>query len=314
MKARDLGLALVATIVVAIICYGIAVARPQQPPPPSPPLPSGTTTSSRAVASTEHIIMRVNGEPVTEREFYAFAQQAPEEARGFYMSPEGRNVLATQLVKLKAIEQEARRLGVEADPEAKVRIDMARANISAAYALQKLIAPPKEAQLRAQYEKEKKNFESIDLYHILIAYQGSNVPPHSGKALSLADAMKKAEAIERRLREGTDFAQLAREESDDVTSAAQGGKLGKVAPSSLPPELQRAVGSLRANEISKPVRSAFGIHIFRSGAHTTETFDQVKAMFASRVQRQEADALLNRLQMSAKVERDPKFFAARGRP
>src|SRR5437867_13278139 len=108
MKARDLGLALVATIVVAIICYGIAVARPQQPPPPSPPLPSGTTTSSRTVASTEHIIMRVNGEPVTEREFYAFAQQAPEEARGFYMSAEGRNVLATHLVILKAIKEETR--------------------------------------------------------------------------------------------------------------------------------------------------------------------------------------------------------------
>ncbi|HEV8660937.1 MAG TPA: peptidylprolyl isomerase [Thermoanaerobaculia bacterium] len=304
---KDLPIAITAIIVVAAICYGLAVANPQQPPPPSPALPTATT----AVAVNERVVMHVNGEPVTEREFNAFAQQAPEQARDFYMSPDGRALLAEQLVKLKALEQEARRLGVESDPELRARLNLAHANFLAGYALQKMVSKPSEARLRAEYEKEKKNFETIQLSHILIAYQGGSVPPRQGPVLSAANARRKADAMERLLRQGADFGDMARSNSDDVNSALQGGQLGPVSPGSLPAELQGPVASLKENEISKPVQSPFGIHIFKAGARSMQSFDAVKQMFVAKFQREEADALLSRLQKSAKVELDPKFFPPR---
>jgi hypothetical protein len=307
---RDLPIAIAAILVILGICYELAVAHPQQPPPPSPtPTAKGKQPS---VAPNERVVMRVNGEPVTEREFNAFAQQAPEQMQTFYMSPEGHQALADQLVKFKALEQEGHRLGIENEPEAKARIDLARSNIMAAYTLQKLVSKPNDARLRAEYEKEKKNFETMQLSHILIAYQGGTIPPRGGRPVSVADAMKKAEAIAARLHSGGDFAQIARTESDDASSAARGGQLGSVSPSALPPELQRPVASLKAQQISRPVKSSFGIHIFKSGAHQAQPFEQLKPVLAGKMQRDEAEAALNRLQKSAKVELDPKFFP-RGR-
>ena len=80
--------------------------------------------------------MHVNGEPVTESEFEAFRAQAPEQTQQFYMTPEGQRMLAQEIVKFKALEQEGRRLGVEGRiPRRSTRIEMARSNIIAGYAL-----------------------------------------------------------------------------------------------------------------------------------------------------------------------------------
>lgn len=308
---KDFITAVVVVLIVFAVCFGAARIRPDLPLTPSTPFSSLPATKPGAppAAANDKVVMRVNGEAVTEKEFNAFLQQAPEQMQSFYASPEGRRLLAEQLVKLKALEQEGRRLGVENDPEAASRISMARANIVAGFALQKMIQPPTDARLRAEWEKQKKNFETMQLSHILIAYAGGGVPPKQGTPpLTEADAMKKAQGIAARLRAGADFAQMARSESDDVQSASEGGRLGDVSPAGLPPEVQSVVSGLKDQQVSAPVKSQFGIHIFKAGAHTARRYEDLKPMFASKLQRDEAEATLSRLQKSAKVELDPQFF------
>jgi peptidyl-prolyl cis-trans isomerase C len=300
---RDLAIAASALVIILAVCFGLAAVRPNLPPRASTPF-----SEEAGVLPNERVVMKVNGEPVTEREFQEFLQQAPDEAKPFYNSPQGRPILAQQLVKLKALEQEGRRLGVDKDPEAITRMKMARAQMMAAFALQKLVAQPNDARLKAEYEKQKSNFETVELSHILIAYQGSAAKPRSGQVLTLDQAMKKADAIEAQLAKGVDFAQIARTESDDLGSANTGGMLGPVEPAGLPPELQRVVFTLREGEVSKPVRSPYGVHIFKAGSKQGRRFDEVKGMFVEKMRREDADLMINKLQKEAKVELDPKFF------
>ena len=309
---KDVPLALASIVIILGLCFGLAAMRPQLPPTKSTPfstLAAAKSTTGTTARKNDKVVMRVNGEPVTEREFDAFLQQAPQQMQAFYASPEGRRTLADQLVKLKSLEQEGRRLGVESDPEAASRIEMARANIIAAFTLQKMVTQPDDQRLRSEFEKQKKNFETLQLSHILVAYGGGAIPPRSGSPLSEADAMKKAQVIAATLRSGADFAQLARAESDDVNSAAQGGQLGDVSPASLPAELQGPVSNLKPHQISQPVKSSFGIHIFKSGNRKSRSYDELKPMLAAKMQRDEAEATLSRIQKTAKVELDPKFFA-----
>ena len=313
---KDVPVAIAAILIIAALCFGLAMMRPDLPATRSVPfstLPAEKTTAT-ATIKNDKVVMRVNGEAVTENEFNAFLQQAPEQTQAFYASPEGRRSLAEQIVKLKSLEQEGRRLGVEADPEAASRIEMAKANIIAAYTLQKLVPQPNEQALRAEFDRQKKNYDTMQLSHIVVAYAGGAIPPKTGVAPSEADAMKKAQIIEAKLRGGADFAQLARTDSDDINSGNDGGRLGEVSPSALPPEVQSVVANLKPQQVSQPVKSPYGIHIFKSGVHTSRGYDQMKATFAAKLQRDEAEATLKRLQESAKVELDPKFFPAGNPP
>ena len=69
-----------------------------------------------------------------------------------------------------------------------------------------------------------------------------------------------AELRERVVTGGTDFAQLARTNSVDV-SASKGGDLGWVYPGDTVPEFERAMDALKPGEVSPPFKTPFGWHL-----------------------------------------------------
>jgi peptidyl-prolyl cis-trans isomerase SurA len=78
--------------------------------------------------------------------------------------------------------------------------------------------------------------------------------------LSDAQAARVAE-LKARIEAGEDFAALAREYSEDIGSAAEGGDLGWTSPGQMVPEFESAMASTEVGEISAPVRSQYGWHI-----------------------------------------------------
>lgn len=60
---------------------------------------------------------------------------------------------------------------------------------------------------------------------------------------------------------GEDFAALAREFSEDIGSAAEGGDLGWTNPGQMVPEFEAAMAATSVGELSDPVRSQFGWHV-----------------------------------------------------
>lgn len=300
---KDLAIAIVVIAVVVAFCFGLAAVRPD--------FLSATQASHRKAAEAG-VVMRVNGEPVTEREFDFYVEQLPQEARAVLAtSPAGRKALANQIVKLKVLEQEGRRLGGERDPEVSSRVELGRANLLANYALSKLSRPPNDAQLRAEYEREKKNFESLEVSHILVAYRGGLVPPRQGgPAPTVAEATRRAAEYSEKARAGADFAALAREHSDDAGSYEQGGFLGAIAPASLPVEIAGVVTHMGRGEISAPLKTQYGLHVFKVGARLPQPFEQVRPVLQQRHQHDAMNRAIERLQKGAKVELDPAFFGS----
>jgi peptidyl-prolyl cis-trans isomerase C len=299
---KDFVIAAVAVVIVVALAFGLAAFRPNASS-------ATTSTSEKDVAAakaagSDEVVMRVNGDPITEREFNLMLQNAPAEGRQFYSTPAGRRAIADELVKLKVLEQEGARMGLDKDPVVKTQILMATAQITAARALEKLADTKTEEGIRAEYEKEKG--ASVSLRHILIAYQGGAVPARGGQQPMSADAaMQKATAIAGRLRGGADFAQTARAESDDEQSGAQGGMLGPTKPDQLPPEIASVVTKLKPGQMSDPVKTQFGVHIFKVEQPSLE---DLRPMLSQRVRQQVAEAEVKRLQSGAKVDLDPKFF------
>lgn len=72
---------------------------------------------------------------------------------------------------------------------------------------------------------------------------------------------RQAQNIYQQLKAGADFAELAREHSDDPGSANQGGDLGWTPPGVFVPEFERQLSELSPGEMSMPFKTAYGWHI-----------------------------------------------------
>jgi peptidyl-prolyl cis-trans isomerase SurA len=93
--------------------------------------------------------------------------------------------------------------------------------------------------------------EQTHVRHILIK---------PSEVLSDDEARNRLLQIRQRLENGADFAQLARQYSDDA-SASKGGDLGWVSPGDTVPAFERAMNALQVGQISEPVRTPFGWHL-----------------------------------------------------
>jgi parvulin-like peptidyl-prolyl isomerase len=75
------------------------------------------------------------------------------------------------------------------------------------------------------------------------------------------DQKDKAEEIKEQLQDGGDFAQLAKESSQDPGSAEQGGDLGCLGKGETVPEFEKAAFGAEQGEIVGPVETEFGYHL-----------------------------------------------------
>ncbi|MEK6373535.1 MAG: peptidylprolyl isomerase [Acidobacteriota bacterium] len=302
---RDAIIALIATAVTTAICYGLAIIKLDLKPNLSRPY----TTAEVGQQVSGHVIMRINGEPVTEEEFGAAYAQLPEDMQRQLSSPQGKTAFAEQFVRYKLLEQEGRRLGVDRDPKVAGAIAADRTSILASAAAQKLVAVPTDQAVRDFYAGNKETFDSLQVAHILLAYAGGMGPSRPGRtAPSQAQAMARAKEIVKQLRAGANFSQAALQLSDDVATAERGGDLGTFGRGTLPPELEQHVFGMKEGEISDPMPSRFGVHIFRVGKRGTQAIEQVRPAIARRVQQQNTLDRIEVLRKQAKVDFDPKFF------
>ena len=301
---KDLLFAVIAIVVVGGVTYGLAKTRPAFEPTPSHPF----STASVGKRATDRVVIRVNGEAVTEDEYQAAYRQLPEEMQRQFATEPGKMAFAEQLVRMKLLEQEARKLGLEQDSKVAAVIAAQRTDILADAAAEKLIAPPTDAAVKKFYADNKETFETVDLSHILIAYAGGAVPARGGVAPSQADAVRKAIAIYGQLKNGADFAAEARKYSDDVQSAREGGKLGQVGKGMLPQELDARVFQIPTGQFSGPIPSRLGVHIFRVNTRSLRPLEQIRAGIARRVRQQNMFDRVEILRKNAKIEFDDKFF------
>ena len=108
----------------------------------------------------------------------------------------------------------------------------------------------------------------------------------------------------------TQFAKLAKENSEDTATANKGGDLGFFAAKEMVPEFAKAAFSMKPNTISdKPVKTQFGYHIImvtdRSAAGQ-DPFEKVQGNIKTYLENQKQveliDKLTESLKKSAKIE------------
>lgn len=93
--------------------------------------------------------------------------------------------------------------------------------------------------------------------HILVATGAS------GQGRTIEQSRKKAEVLLAKIKAGADFSTLARENSEDTSSAPKGGDLGWFGPKTMNAQFEDAARTLEPGQVSELVRSGYGFHIIK---------------------------------------------------
>ncbi|NQT00921.1 MAG: peptidylprolyl isomerase [Planctomycetes bacterium] len=136
-----------------------------------------------------------------------------------------------------------------------------------------------EAEAKKYYDENPTQFqtkEQVRASHILITPKTdeAGADPNQEKAKAKA----KAEDLLKQIKEGADFAALAKANSS-CSSAAQGGDLNFFGKGNMVPPFEKAAFALETGKVSDIVETRFGYHIIkvtdRKGTGTT-SFEQAK--------------------------------------
>jgi len=189
-------------------------------------------------------------------------------ARETQHHPADKPILAWQaaaraLVIRELLLQEARRLDVEAEPQADAqgkRETDEEALIRCLIEREVMTPEPDEATCRRYYDQNRSRFRSPALYeaaHILFAVRKDDTG-------AFAAARTQADAVTAQLRMHPEqFSELAHLHSA-CPSAAQGGNLGQIGPGQTTAEFERALFALAPGAITEdPVATRYGLHIIR---------------------------------------------------
>ncbi len=122
-------------------------------------------------------------------------------------------------------------------------------------------------------------------------------------------ARQKAADLLAQLKNGADFAELAKAESADPGSAARGGDLGQFGRGKMVPEFEKAVFALeKPGDFADVVESQFGLHIIQLQERIPEkilSFGEVSDMLVAEVQAKKAQE--GRLQEADKIRAAGEF-------
>ena len=144
--------------------------------------------------------------------------------------------------------------------------------------------------------------------HIVTKTQVRHILIKTNELIDDTEAQKRLLALKERIKDGDDFAALARAHSDDKGSAINGGSLDWVSPGALVPPFEEAMNKLDINQISAPVQTQFGWHIIqvldRKNQDNSAEFrkDKVRDEIRKRKIEEETELWLRRLRDEAYVE------------
>ncbi|GAB3995740.1 peptidylprolyl isomerase [Spirosoma daeguense] len=152
-------------------------------------------------------------------------------------------------LKLKVLAAEAE--GRDTTEAFREEMNTYRKQLAQSYLTDKVLV---ESMAAEAYQRMQ---EDVNVSHILLSVPEDALPADTTKAYE--EALK----LRRQTQNGTDFAQLAREHSQDVTTAPNGGSLGYVSAFGIVYPLETAAFTLPVGGISQPVRTRFGYHLVK---------------------------------------------------
>ena len=232
----------------------------------------------------------VNGKAVPQSRVDALVQQVT--ASGRQVTPEMQTQIKDEVIAREVFMQEAQVRGLDATPDFKVQMELARQTIliRSLFADYQKKNPISDEEIKAEYDK----------------FAAANSGKEYKASHILVEKEDDAKAIIASIKKGAKFADIAKKQSKDPGSGAKGGDLDWANPSSYVSEFTEALIKLSKGKMTEtPVKSQFGWHVIRLDdmrQAQLPKLDEVKPQVAQQLQQQKLAKFQEELRAKAKVE------------
>ena len=232
----------------------------------------------------------VNGKPVPKARVDMLQQQLAKAGRP--VSVQMQDQLKDEVIAREIFMQEAQKRGLDASDDYKAQLELARQTIL----IRELFAdwqknnPVTDAEIKAEYDKfaAANGGKEFKARHILVEKEDE------------------AKAVIANLKKGQKFEDIAKKQSKDPGSGANGGDLDWATAASYVPEFADAMVKLKKGETTQaPVKSQFGWHVIRVDdirEAQLPKLEEVRPQIAQQLQQQKLAQYQETLRKNAKVE------------
>jgi peptidyl-prolyl cis-trans isomerase C len=235
--------------------------------------------------ANEKVLATVNGVNITESDFNEELQSIPETYRKMVLA--NKNKFLDDLVLQELLSQQAKKDGLDKDPEILKSLERVKTKLLAKKVIEKQIISSvivTDDEIKKYYDEHKAEFmepDQVQASHILVRVQD---PANEAEDKA---AKEKAEGLLKKVKDGADFSEVAKENSD-CPSSSKGGDLGLFSKGQMVPEFEEAVFSLKKDEVSGIVKTKFGYHIIKltdKKEARQMSFDEVKDQLKDKILR-----------------------------
>jgi peptidyl-prolyl cis-trans isomerase C len=308
-------------VTIPFLVFGIAALGQTSAPSSSKPAES---PAKAAPISPDTVVFKVGNRPVTaaeyERIISSFSEEIQQSARA---NP--KQVMQSYFI-MQNLGERATAEKLDQTSPYKEQLALQRMQLLAAAVVNRqsasIAVTPEEQQKR--YEQDKLNkYEKAKIRAILIMYgdrmlqmqvdmkdpenpQGSPAKPMREEA----EAKQIVEDLVEKLRAGADFAEIAKEKSEDKNSAANGGDFGVLRKGDrIPEEIKTEVFKLKPGEISDPIRQPLGYYIVKMEERSVQPFEEVQQAVEAEIRKERFDSWMDDIQKQFEVSIEkPEFF------
>jgi peptidyl-prolyl cis-trans isomerase C len=242
-------------------------------------------------------LAKIDNTTITQADYDREFKALPDYAQQIFTDAAGREKFLDEIVNKELLYKEAITKGFDKNPEFNKKVeDFKKLTLVSEVFEKEILAKAKvsDEAIKDYYDKNKDSFvmaTEIRASHILVKTE------------------EEAQKVLARLKKGEKFEAIARAVSLDTASAKNGGDVGFFKKGQMVPEFERAAASLKAGDISIPVKTQFGYHIIKVTDKKTGApaeFEKVRDLIAQKLsgekQKEAFDAYIAELKKTHKVE------------
>lgn len=242
------------------------------------------------VAAEEPALATVNGKAITENDLNLAEAEIGSDL-GNLPTPTRRRVLVEYIIETQLMAEAANAEKLEETSAFEERMAYyKRKALREVYFDSKIKNSVSEAAAKTFYDDQIKGMkpeEEVKARHILVKTEDE------------------AREIKKKIADGADFGEMAKEHSLDPGTKDNGGLLGSFSRGQMVPQFEEAAFILEPGNISDPVESRFGWHLIKVEERREKplpTFDEVKERILNSMIHRKAQSIAEELRKDAKIE------------